>query len=145
MNCSQLNTSHHPSVNMASTWCRRQHIDMLWTLERPWKVDAIQKSSLLKRFEDSKNLTVGDSISLFVDDPYNKMFTILSSKWFNKVLSRLQRLSRSFVQRVTQEIMTVSLSFGITKVEWINSILEIIAKFMFIQVTKWTVSACLNA
>ena len=36
----------------------------------------------------------------------------------------------------TQEIVTVSLSFGITKVEWINSILEIIAKFMFIQVTK---------
>ena len=51
----------------------------------PWKVDAIQKSGLLKLFIDSKNSTVSDSIWLFVeelylDDPYNKMFTIPSSQ-----------------------------------------------------------------
>ena len=48
----------------------------------PWKVDAIQKSVLSKRFLDSKNSIVSDSILLFVeklhlDDPYNKMFTSL--------------------------------------------------------------------
>ena len=48
----------------------------------PWKVDAIQKSGLSKRFLDSKNSIVSDSILLFVeklhlDDPYNKMFTSL--------------------------------------------------------------------
>ena len=38
-------------------------------------------------------------------------------------------------QRATQDIVTGSFSFGITKVEWINSIPEM-ATFMFIQVTK---------
>ena len=39
-------------------------------------------------------------------------------------------------QRATQEIVTGSFSFGITKIEWINSFPEIMAKFMFIQVTE---------
>ena len=48
----------------------------------PWKVDAIQKSGLSKRFLDSKNSIVSDSILLFVeklhlDDPYNKIFISL--------------------------------------------------------------------
>ena len=50
-----------------------------------WKVYAITKSGLSKRFVDSKKSTVSDSILLFVgkpcvDDPYNKMFTISSSQ-----------------------------------------------------------------
>ena len=36
----------------------------------------------------------------------------------------------------TQEIVTGSFSFDITKAEWINSIPEIMAKFVLIQVTK---------
>ena len=35
-----------------------------------WKVNSIQKSSLSKRFEGSKNLAVGDSILLFVEKLY---------------------------------------------------------------------------
>ena len=51
----------------------------------PWAIDAIQKSGLSKRFVDSKNSTVNDNILLFVeklylDDPYNEMFTISSSQ-----------------------------------------------------------------
>ena len=50
----------------------------------PWKVDAIPKSGLSKRFVDSKNSTVSDSVLLFVeklylDYPYNKIFTRSSS------------------------------------------------------------------
>ena len=65
----------------------------------PWKVDAIQKSVLSKRFLDSKNSIVSDSILLFVeklhlDDPYNKMFTSL--QWFNKVSSRLLSFFEEF-------------------------------------------------
>ena len=50
-----------------------------------WKVDAIQKSGLSKCFADSKNSTVSDRILLFVeklylDDPFNKIFTISSSQ-----------------------------------------------------------------
>ena len=50
-----------------------------------WKVEAIKKSGLSKRFVDSKNSTVSDSILLFVeklylDNPYNKIFTISSSQ-----------------------------------------------------------------
>ena len=36
----------------------------------PWKVNSVQKSSLSKRFVDSKNLAVGDSILLFVEKLY---------------------------------------------------------------------------
>ena len=39
-------------------------------------------------------------------------------------------------QRATQDIVIGSFSFGITKAEWINSIPEIMATFIFIQVTK---------
>ena len=51
-----------------------------------------------KRFVDSKKSTVSDSILLFVeklylDDPYNKIFTISSSQSFNNISSRLLRLS----------------------------------------------------
>ena len=35
-------------------------------------------------------------------------------------------------QRATQEIVTGSFSFGITKAEWINSIPKIMAKFVLI-------------
>ena len=35
-------------------------------------------------------------------------------------------------QRATQEIATGSFNLGITKAEWINSISEIMAKFLFI-------------
>ena len=50
----------------------------------PGEVDVIQKSGLSKCFVDFKNLPVSDSILLFVeklylDDPYNKMFTKASS------------------------------------------------------------------
>ena len=60
----------------------------------PWRVEAIQKSGLSKHFVDSKKSTVSDSIGkLYLDDPYNKMLTILSSQWFNKVLSILLKFS----------------------------------------------------
>ena len=39
-------------------------------------------------------------------------------------------------QRAMQEIVTGSFSFDITKTAWINSIPDIMAKFMFIQATK---------
>ena len=47
-----------------------------------WKVEPIQRGGLSKLFLDSKISTVSDSILLFVeklylDGPYNKMFTIL--------------------------------------------------------------------
>ena len=50
----------------------------------PGEVDVIQKSGLSKCFVDFKNLPVSDSILLFVeklylDGPYNKMFTKASS------------------------------------------------------------------
>ena len=46
-----------------------------------WKVDAIQKSGFSKRFVDSNNSTIKDSILLFVedlylDDPYNEILAI---------------------------------------------------------------------
>ena len=68
----------------------------------PWKLNSIQKNGSSKHFVVSKNSTVSDCVLLFVkklysDDPYNKIFTILSSQWFNKVSPRLMRLSRSFV------------------------------------------------
>ena len=60
----------------------------------PWRVEAIQKSGLSKHFVDSKKSTVSDSIEkLYLDDPYNKMLAILSSQWFNKVLSILLKFS----------------------------------------------------
>ena len=65
MNCRQLNARPRSNIKMAFTWCRRQHLDILWTLERrhvSWKVDSIQKSGLSKRYVDSKNSAVGDSI-----------------------------------------------------------------------------------
>ena len=47
----------------------------------PWRVEAIQKSGFSKHFVDSKKSTVSDSIEkLYLDDPYNKMLTILSSQ-----------------------------------------------------------------
>ena len=51
----------------------------------PWKVDAIQKSGLPKRLVDSTNSAEETAILLFVkklylDGPYNKMFTISSSQ-----------------------------------------------------------------
>ena len=104
MTCSQLNTRRLPKVNMAhdvsndSYRCYRHWNDVM----RPWKLDAIQKNSSSKHFVDSKNSTVSDCVLLFVkklysDDPYNKIFTMSSSQWFNKVSSRLMRFSRSFV------------------------------------------------
>ena len=68
----------------------------------PWKVDAIQKSGFSKRFVDSNNSTIKDSILLFVedlylDDPYNEILAISFLQWFNNVSSRLLRLSSSFV------------------------------------------------
>ena len=52
---------------------------------RPWKVNAIQKSGLSKCFVDSENAAVSDSVlllvkRLYLDDPYNKMFTISLSQ-----------------------------------------------------------------
>ena len=68
----------------------------------PWKVDAIQKSGFSKCFVDSENSRESFSTLLFVeklylDDTNNKMSTIPPSQLFNKVFSRLLRLSRSFV------------------------------------------------
>ena len=82
-NCNKLNKRHRLNVNMRSKWCCRQHKDVLLTLERrPASMESRRYSisSLSKSFVDSKNSTISDSILLFVeilylDDPYNKMFT----------------------------------------------------------------------
>ena len=86
MNCSRLN------VIPTSLWRQHNVVDNTQTSYgrwndyiRPWKVDAIQKSGLSKYFVDSKKSTASASFLLFVeklylDDPYNKMFTISSSQ-----------------------------------------------------------------
>ena len=102
-NCYKLNTRNCPNVIMAFAWCRRQHRTYYGRRNNimcPWKLDAIQKSSLSKPFVESKISTVSDRIFLFVqklylDDPYNKMCTVSSSQWFNKVISIMLRLSRN--------------------------------------------------
>ena len=72
----------------------------------PWKVGIIQKSrlSVLWFGVDSENSTVSCSILLFLEKLYlndlsNKTLTRSSSLWFNKVLSILQEISRSFIHR----------------------------------------------
>lgn len=99
MKCSQLNTQRwHPQDVAENT----QTSYRCWNNAMcPQKVDSIQKRGLSKHFVDSNNSTVSDSILLFVerlylDDPY-KIFARPSSLWFNKVLSRLWRLSRNFI------------------------------------------------
>ena len=95
-------------------------------------------SSLSKSFVGSKNSTISDSILLFVeilylDDPYNKMFTRSSDC---QECGGFQGVS-IFVQKTKgNEIVTGSFRFGITKRYGFYSITEIMATFIFIQVTK---------
>ena len=70
---------------------------------------------------------------------YNKIIQYLDHNYLimYRQITEFKRFRSLFgKQKATQEIATISFSFGITKAEWINSILEIMAKFIFIQMTK---------
>ena len=71
-------------VYMKSPITNRHFMDARTTLCL-WEVDNIQKGGFSKRFVDSKNSVVSDSIlllveKLYLDDPYHKMFKISSSQ-----------------------------------------------------------------